>query len=126
MEVITMKKFTVESNYKEMVETAKELKINYVGIKKEALAEKINEALAAKETKTTKVTKVDTTGLVEAGKRGVTNFQMIPAIIANLGNTENLTKLYNEYPEVFVSSAKYINKKNRPAVEAVITTTTAA
>jgi hypothetical protein len=46
-------------------------------------------------------------GLVEVGKKGITNFQMIPAIKANIQNEDILRKLYAIKPEVFKSSAVY-------------------
>ena len=58
--------------------------------------------------------------LVKVGPRGVTRHQMIPAIRENLENPENIKKLYQEYPETFMGSLKYIPKGERAQIMPVI------
>ena len=59
---------------------------------------------------------------VRAGKRGITNQGMIEALL-NAGTDENqLTELFNSYPEVFISSAKYLKDSLKEMFEAIIHT----
>ena len=53
---------------------------------------------------------VDNTGLITPGKKGVSNTQMIPALTAQVGNEANIRILFNAYPEVFMSTVKYMPK----------------
>ena len=46
--------------------------------------------------------------LIEQGKRGVTNKQMIEALMKHKDNTENWNSLFKQYPDIFISTAKYL------------------
>jgi hypothetical protein len=54
---------------------------------------------------------------IEAGPRGVTKHQMIPAIKANINNPEALRQLAKDYPTVFNGSVRYLLKKEMQAVK---------
>jgi hypothetical protein len=57
---------------------------------------------------------------VRAGKRGITNQGMIEALL-DAGNDEStLTVLFESYPEVFISSAKYLKDSLKPLFESII------
>lgn len=62
---------------------------------------------------TTFVTNIEITDLVKAGPKGVTNFQMIPAmkLVLDENSKIKLAILKSSYPAVFESSLKYIGKK---------------
>lgn len=50
--------------------------------------------------------------LIETGKRGlVTNQEMIPAIKKHLDNEEAIKALHEHFNEIFISSTKYLSKK---------------
>jgi hypothetical protein len=58
--------------------------------------------------------------LIQAGKRGVTKHQMIPAIKENVDDAEALKTLYSNYNETFLGSLRYVNKAVRDKVHEVI------
>lgn len=58
--------------------------------------------------------------LIQAGKRGVTKHQMIPAIKENVDDAEALKTLYSNYNETFLGSLRYVNKAIRDKVHEVI------
>ncbi len=58
--------------------------------------------------------------LIIAGPRGVTKHQMIPAIVRNIENPENIKRLADEYPATFTGSLRYVKKNIRDAVAAII------
>jgi len=60
---------------------------------------------------------------IEAGPRGVTKHQMIPAIKANINNPEALRQLAKDYPTVFNGSVRYLLKKEMQAVQKAVGTT---
>jgi hypothetical protein len=53
--------------------------------------------------------------LILPGKKGVTNFQMIPAIqkAVDANSIEQLILLKAQYPQVFENSMRYLKKKQR-------------
>ena len=53
---------------------------------------------------------IDAIALVEKGKKGVTNKQMIPVMktLVDAGETDKLVALTTTFPLVFKSAAKYI------------------
>jgi O-phosphoseryl-tRNA(Cys) synthetase len=59
--------------------------------------------------------------LVEAGKKGVTNAQMIPAIRKYLeaSDTTSLKLLSEQFPQVYTSSIKYLTKDQKAKLEAL-------
>lgn len=63
---------------------------------------------------------VDTTGLIIPGKKGVSNTQMIPALTAQAGNEANIRILFNTYPEVFMSTVKYMPKTMKSQLIAIV------
>jgi len=58
--------------------------------------------------------------LVEAGPRGITNQGMIKALLTAGTNEDELRALFNTYPEVFISSAKYLKDSLKEMFEAII------
>lgn len=46
--------------------------------------------------------------LIEQGKRGVTNTQMLEALKKHKDNDENWNTLFKQYPDIFISTAKYL------------------
>ena len=54
--------------------------------------------------------------VIEAGPRGVTKHQMIPAIKENINNIEVLANLYKEYPTVFRGSVRYLHKNEMDVI----------
>jgi len=46
--------------------------------------------------------------LIEQGKRGVTNKQMIEALMKHKDNADNWNTLFKMYPDIFISTAKYL------------------
>ena len=60
--------------------------------------------------------------LIEQGTRGVTNRQMLEAIEKHKDNGENLNTLFKEYPDIFISSAKYLPPETRTKAVTVIQT----
>ena len=46
--------------------------------------------------------------LIEQGARGVTNRQMREALIKHQDNADNLNALFKAYPDIFISTAKYL------------------
>jgi len=67
-----------------------------------------------------KQTFVDNTGLIIPGKKGVSNTQMIPALIAQAGNEANIRILFNTYPEVFQSTVKYMPKTMKSQLVSIV------
>ena len=62
----------------------------------------------------------ETTGLIAAGKKGISNTQMIPAMKAHIDNLDNLRTLQTTYPEVFASSIKYMSKKEQEVLTTIV------
>lgn len=60
--------------------------------------------------------------LVRAGKRGITNQGMIEALLLAGTDETQLTDLFNSYPDVFVSSAKYLKDSLKDLFETIIHT----
>ena len=58
--------------------------------------------------------------VIEAGPRGVTKNQMIPAIKANLNNEAVLKQLVSEYPTVFHGSLRYLHKADMMKVQEIV------
>ena len=53
--------------------------------------------------------------LIEVGRYGITRTQMLRAInnVFNIGKLEKLEILYNEYPEIFISTIRYLKSEQR-------------
>ena len=67
-----------------------------------------------KETQTTSAEEtIQNEPLVEQGKRGVTNRQMHEAIMKHKDNDTNLNALFEQYPDIFISTAKYLPPETR-------------
>ena len=60
--------------------------------------------------------------LIEQGKRGVTNRQMIDALIKHKDNTDNWNTLFKQYPDIFISTAKYLPPELRTMAVTLIQT----
>jgi hypothetical protein len=60
--------------------------------------------------------------LVESGKKGVTNAQMIPAIkkYIDLGDSGKLLSLKQYYPQIYISSLKYLSKPYQQKLDTLI------
>jgi hypothetical protein len=58
-------------------------------------------------------------GLVQPGKKGVTNAQMIPAMREALAadDTNRLQGLKQHFPQVYISSVKYLTKEQKAKLE---------
>jgi hypothetical protein len=63
-------------------------------------------------------TELIVTDLITPGKRGVTNFQMIPAIqrAVEANSVEQLILLRQHYPQIFENSLRYLKKRQREYV----------
>lgn len=90
-----------------------------------SLAEKLEPVVVPEATETPsdenkKPALVDINTLVKPGRKGVTNAQMITAIKDNKDSEDNLKILFEAYPEVFISSAKYVKDEIKAAAEKVI------
>jgi hypothetical protein len=100
-----------EMNSKELKGMAKELKVkNWWNLNKATLITEI-ELLQPKKLvliKTPVQLLLPEGKPVYPGKKGITNFQMIPAIKENINDANILMELYNIKPEVFKSSVKYL------------------
>jgi hypothetical protein len=111
-----------EMNSKELKGMAKDLKVkNWWNLNKATLITEIEllqiNEVEVKEVEVPKLVllpKIEQTlalpkgQLIYKGKKGITNFQMIPAMKENIDNKDNLMELYNIKPEVFKSSVKYL------------------
>lgn len=60
--------------------------------------------------------------LVRAGKRGITNQGMIEALLDAGTDETKLTELFNTYPDIFISSAKYLKDSLKDLFETIIHT----
>ncbi len=60
--------------------------------------------------------------LIEEGKRGVTNSQMIEALKKHKDIPENWDILFKQYPDVFISTAKYLPPELRTKAVTLIQT----
>ena len=69
-----------------------------------------------------KVNQTTTDKLIEEGKRGVTNTQMIEALKKHRDNPENWDILFKKYPDVFISTAKYLPPELRTKAVTLIQT----
>ena len=63
---------------------------------------------------------VKTEPLIEQGKRGITNKQMHIAIMKHKDNDENLNTLFKQYPDIFISTAKYLPPETRTKAVTII------
>ena len=63
---------------------------------------------------------VKTEPLIEQGKRGITNKQMHIAIMKHKDNDENLNTLFKQYPDIFISTAKYLPPEIRTKAVTII------
>lgn len=66
-----------------------------------------------------KITKSIELGLVNAGRKGVTNKQMLEAFKKDLTN-EQLIQLLNDYSSVFMASVKYTPDAKKVALEKLV------
>lgn len=66
-----------------------------------------------------KITKSLEMNLVSAGRKGVTNKQMLDVFKSEVSN-EVLIQLLNDYPEVFMSSIKYTPDATKLALEKLV------
>ena len=60
--------------------------------------------------------------MVEAGPRGITNQGMIKALLDAGTDETRLTELFNTYPDIFISSAKYLKDSLKDLFETIIHT----
>ena len=60
--------------------------------------------------------------LIEQGTRGVTNRQMLEAIAKHQDSNENLNTLFKQYPDIFISSSKYLPPETRTKAVTIIQT----
>ena len=65
-------------------------------------------------------TEINENDLVKPGKKGVTNAQMIPVIIATIDADDpaKLILLKKTFPQVYASSLKYLGKEHKAKIEA--------
>lgn len=60
--------------------------------------------------------------LIEEGKRGVTNTQMLEALKKHKDKPENWDILFKQYPDIFISTAKYLPPELRTKAVTLIQT----
>jgi hypothetical protein len=67
------------------------------------------------------VEKAKPESLVDAGKKGVTNAQMIPAIkkYIDMDDKAKLLQLQQYYPQIYISSLKYLSKPYQAKMQAL-------
>jgi hypothetical protein len=93
---------------KELIDTPTEVK------KEENIEKTIPLQLKTPENKTNE--------LIQYGRKGITNKQMVEAIIKHADVMENIVILFEKYPDIFKSSAKYVPDKIKVDLEKLIQT----
>ena len=67
-------------------------------------------------------TTIKTDSLIEQGKRGITNKQMHEALTKHKDNADNWNALFKQYPDIFISTAKYLPPELRAKAVSLIQT----
>lgn len=76
----------------------------------------------SKENPNNKTNTPSTEALIEQGKRGVTNTQMLEALKKHKDNDDNWNTLFKQYPDIFISTAKYLPPELKKKAVALIQT----